>query len=168
MAKLVAAGLFLLALAGSAAAADIRAPVRKAPPAPLPPSWTGFYVGAHVGYGWDDRDVNLAGADPHVLFSFPPLPDLRFPSRGPLGGFQLGFNWQLAPQWLIGLEADFSWASIKGDATAAYSIPPVLLGPIIPAADAASERIRSLGTVRGRLGVLAAPDVLLYVTGGYA
>ena len=43
----------LLGLASVAEAADLA--VRKAPPPPPPPplwSWTGFYIGAHVGAGW--------------------------------------------------------------------------------------------------------------------
>ena len=44
----------LMALVSPALAADIRAPVYKAPPPPVVPvwSWTGCYVGGHVGGLW--------------------------------------------------------------------------------------------------------------------
>ena len=28
-----------------------------------------------------------------------------------IGGFQAGYNWQFAPTWVAGLEADWSWAN---------------------------------------------------------
>ena len=45
-----------------ARAADL--PLKAPPPAPLLPSWTGFYVGGQIGGGWNDRTVNYAGNDP--------------------------------------------------------------------------------------------------------
>jgi len=51
----------LLALQGAASAADL--PAQKGPPAPAPLiySWTGFYLGTHVGYGLNT--VSEQGAD---------------------------------------------------------------------------------------------------------
>ena len=51
---LVAAGL--VALLGPSIAADMRAPVRKAPP-PVAPAWnwTGCYVGGHAGWLWSEK-----------------------------------------------------------------------------------------------------------------
>jgi outer membrane immunogenic protein len=73
-----------------AMAADI--PVRKAAPAPvyIPYNWSGWYWGAHAGYGWGD----------HV--------------DGFLGGFQGGFNLQ-SGNWLWGIEGQWSWTGIGGD-----------------------------------------------------
>ena len=55
--------------------------------------WTGFYVGAHLGYGWTDvdwQDVSnsLSGS-------------------GALAGGQIGYNWQKGAL-VFGLEADAS------------------------------------------------------------
>src|SRR5687767_5959489 len=49
-------GLIALGAAAPANAADIRLPVKGVPPAYVQAyyNWTGFYVGAHVGYGWAD------------------------------------------------------------------------------------------------------------------
>ena len=54
----------VLAVSAPAFAADL--PRRSAPPAPraLPilATWTGFYVGLHAGYNWNDRrNVNFIG-----------------------------------------------------------------------------------------------------------
>ena len=100
---MLAAGL------ATASAADIR-PVRKAPPPPAPIvySWSGIYVGGHIGHGWGRWSSRTrAGSATHVRSSgakFRPDP------RGWVGGAQLGFNWQLAPNWVVGVEADISWA----------------------------------------------------------
>ncbi len=50
------AALAVLALATPAFAADMpsRGPVYKAAPAAALFNWTGFYIGAHGGYGWGD------------------------------------------------------------------------------------------------------------------
>jgi hypothetical protein len=51
-----------------ASAADL--PV-KAPVAPVaaPYNWTGFYIGANIGGGWGNRDVNYSGNDPLSVFT---------------------------------------------------------------------------------------------------
>src|SRR5947209_4522881 len=84
----------LLALAGfsgvvvlgsGAIAADLKTPVFKAPPAGVLPTaydWTGFYVGAHVGYGWGRTNWRDA-AGLNVTDS----------SNGVMGGAQAGFNY---------------------------------------------------------------------------
>ena len=32
---------------------------------------------------------------------------------GAVGGIQAGYNWQFAPVWVVGVEGDFSWASLS-------------------------------------------------------
>jgi len=105
------AGMALVA-AGSANAADLRAPAYKAPPpaiAPVPWSWTGFYIGAHIGGGWGTKDV----LDPFAA-------DEIFGGKavgngsvsGFLGGFQVGYNYQLS--WVVvGIDGDFSFADVR-------------------------------------------------------
>src|ERR1700692_2092719 len=71
--------------------------MKEVAPAPAPAcdyTWTGFYIGLNVGYGWGNADT-----------SFEPLPDaatfiLLEPQRhdaepdGVIGGGQIGFNYQ--------------------------------------------------------------------------
>src|SRR5712671_6969726 len=85
---------------GAAKAADL--PVRaytKAPIAVDPAyNWTGFYVGANLGwsFGRARTDVAIAGAP--FAFSSQRM-------EGILGGLQAGYNWQNG-RALFGLEAD--------------------------------------------------------------
>ncbi len=79
--------------------------VYKAPPylSPAPVfSWTGFYVGAHVGYGWNRLSgTGTFGSD-------------SITAKGLLGGGQLGYNYQIG-QFVIGAEGDFALANVKFD-----------------------------------------------------
>ena len=99
----------------------VKAPVYKAPP-PVA-SWTGFYVGANLGYGWEDPTVNFNGdnivgaflVNPALLFpGATSLGPVSFKSKGVLGGLQAGYNWQVSPIWLVGFETDFNWTGING------------------------------------------------------
>lgn len=98
---------FLLALSSvpSAFAADLARPVYKAPSqfTPVPVfTWTGLYIGGHVGYGWSKMSGNGAfgPADANL--------------KGFLGGGQIGYNYQLG-QFVLGAEAEYSWADVKYD-----------------------------------------------------
>ena len=52
------AAVALLGLSSIGQAADMPAPVYKAPPPVVVPfSWTGFYLGANIGGAWGHRDV---------------------------------------------------------------------------------------------------------------
>ena len=105
-------GMVALASATSASAADFKGP---APAAVAPWSWSGFYLGAHAGYGW--------GRDPFsdAIFGnkIPPLSGIN--SNGFLGGFQAGANVQHGP-WVGGLEIDLSGTNIKGSTSSAGTI----------------------------------------------
>jgi len=143
----------------------VKAPVYKAPVI-VAPSWTGFYIGANVGGGWGSRDVDYTGNDVAsttllVALGSQPAPT-AIKTSGVLGGLQLGYNWQVAPTWLVGLETDFDWSGMKGSGTS--NATP--LG--FPYSATADERIKWFGTVRARLGYLPANNLLAYVTGGFA
>src|SRR5229473_7960318 len=92
-----------LAIAAPAHAADLRMPV-KAPPiaAPVPYfSWTGCYIGAHVGWGWGNKDFNNARSGSGS--AEPSLNGTVKQSGGIFGG-QLGCNYQFANAFVLGIE----------------------------------------------------------------
>jgi outer membrane immunogenic protein len=162
--------------ATSAMAADLpmKQPVYTKAPVYVEPifDWTGFYVGGNIGYSWgrsSDTSTITNGAGT-IVFSGVDRTDLN----GIVGGGQIGYNWQMR-NWLFGFEADIQGTGEKG--THGYLCPQstclpnivgaaVVLGPAVT--EALSQKIDWFGTVRGRVGVLAAPKVLLYVTGGLA
>lgn len=134
--RLLLSGIALaaFAIAAPASAADMRtrAPIYKAAPEPLF-NWTGFYIGGNGGYSWGDA-ANLS------------------PS-GWSGGGQVGYNWQYAPNWVIGLEGDISGADISDKNAAGF--------PLV------SSKINYYGSGRGRLGYTV-DRVMVYGTGGVA
>ncbi|MGC1791156.1 MAG: hypothetical protein WA753_06980, partial [Pseudolabrys sp.] len=85
----------------------------------------------------------------------PPLP--------PVFNAQAGYNWQIN-NWVLGIEADFQGAAIKGSVVAPIFLVAI---PILSAIENAIEKLEWFGTVRGRLGV-AFDRVFVYGTGGFA
>src|SRR5262245_19219334 len=72
-----------------------------------PLGWTGFYVGAHAGYGAGDWNVDLSHSSGAIHWNDPfanPFQSLKS-SDGPLGGLQLGYNKQLG-SIVVGFETD--------------------------------------------------------------
>src|SRR3954467_11473668 len=101
MKKILLATVALVALGATvpALAADMAArPYTKAPVIAAPIyNWTGFYIGGHVG-GAFGNDSTFNGL---VVNS---NNDARF-----LGGIQGGADFQFAPNWVLGVEGQFSW-----------------------------------------------------------
>lgn len=167
------AAVAVIGLTSVASAADlmIKAPVYSEPPIATN-NWTGFYVGANVGGGWGSRSANYSPNDPVTILFFPPPvalapPPTSFSSSGGLGGLQLGYNWQLNRNWLVGLETDFDWSGMKGSGSGSgTAVGP---GPVFfPFTNAVSEKVDWFGTVRARLGYLPTNNLLTYATGGFA
>ena len=73
---------------------------------------------------------------------------------GGFAGGTAGYNWQ-AGNLVFGIEADAAWADVGTSVG------------ILPGLASIDYTIRSMGTVRGRIGY-AFDQVLLYGTGGYA
>lgn len=155
--------LLIAAPLGAASAADMPLKAPPAPPAPVW-SWTGFYVGVNGGYGWNQSTGSTTCIAPgggtigcNLVNS-----GIVRPQGGLFGG-QAGYNWQ-SNSIVYGLETDIQWADIKRsgaktDFCCAAPFPPL-------GVDSASANLQWFGTFRGRIGVLATPNALLYATGG--
>jgi outer membrane immunogenic protein len=174
MNRLLIAGVALTALIGTPAlAADMAAPVYKAPPPPPAPvySWTGFYIGLNAGWkGINGAGMTSAPNDAATVgFNTACITAGACPQNygnangnGFIGGGQIGYDWQIQ-NYVLGLETDFQGTTAKASITDAVTAPGFL-----PFVGTQSTRENYLGTVRARLGVLATPSLLAYVTGGYA
>jgi len=141
--------------AAIAAAAFCSVPAIAAPPAAPMFNWTGFYVGAHAGYGWGDMKTTFQDSSPGSV-----VPPAVFPNgSGALGGLQIGYNVS-SGYFVLGLETDISLSGIKGRDYA--------MGPGVPLLTTSEQKIPWFGTVRGRLGVLPTDRLLIFATGGLA
>ena len=129
-------------------------------------NWTGFYIGGNVGGGWGKSSAALSPNDAssaRVTADWAPQAP-SFNTSGPLVGLQLGYNWQVGRNWLVGAETDFNFSSIMGDGSASSALTTF----DVPTSTTADERVKWFGTVRGRLGYLPQHNLLAYVTGGLA
>jgi outer membrane immunogenic protein len=153
-----------------AAAADLppAGQVYKAPPAVAAYNWTGFYVGGNIGYSWGkiatDSTDGIATSFVGVPFNVGFAHSNASTRDGIAGGGQIGYNWQVSPNWVYGLEADWQAASEK--ARLSYSDPYLFIGS---GALSTNYEAKALwfGTVRGRVGY-AWDRLLIYATGGLA
>jgi outer membrane immunogenic protein len=172
---LVASAALAVLIVTPALAADM--PVKAPPPTPAPaPTWTGFYLGVEAGGAWSDRDVSYLANDPasQQLFN-----GVGFPGNQPLiasygvkragavGGAEIGYNWQSGSNVVMGVEADISAAHVAGTATATSTLDAAT-APAILQSTTSHQDTEWYGTLRGRLGWLATPNLLLFGTGGLA
>jgi outer membrane immunogenic protein len=126
----------------SAAAADLSPVYTKAPPMVAPQfSWTGFYIGANIGYGFGNATASSAGVSGSENLN------------GVLGGGQIGYNWQFG-NWVLGIEGDGQGTDQK----ASFSAGGVTEDDSMP----------WFATVRGRIGYAVAPTWMIYGTAGGA
>ena len=149
MKKLLLATVALVALGATAPAlaADLgaRAPYYSKAPAYAVPiyNWTGFYIGGHLGGAFsssnDFNGLALGNSDNGRFF----------------GGLQAGADYQFAPNWVVGVEGQYSWLASSNN------------GAIFPGGYAYNNDQRGLGSVTGRVGYTWGPG-LAYVKGGYA
>ena len=150
-------------------------------------TWTGFYVGANVGYSWgrSDSTQTLSDATSGTVLN---SATSNFDLNGIIGGGQFGYNWQ-RNNWVFGLEADIQGSGQKGSANAvcpggSLAAPPASLFSVcspghigdtapfnvaaLPVNNSLSQSLDWFGTVRGRMGSTITPTVFGYVTGGLA
>jgi opacity protein-like surface antigen len=185
--KFLVAGSALVALIAAAPSMAADLGVRPVVRAPVyaPNDWSGFYIGAHAGWGWghdpfnntsfgDTAAVTILNSRDTAAVTIPGIN-----SNGFVGGAQFGYNQQWGA-WVGGLEIDVSGADVKGSTagTATGQIPGVTIitagGTTITQLNnitnsvAQSDNFHLLGSARGRIGWLAWPGLLLYGTGGLA
>jgi outer membrane immunogenic protein len=150
MKKFLLGTVALVALGATvpALAADLAArPAYTKAPAYVQPiyNWTGFYIGGHIGGAFDGNNGFIGTTNNNS--------DGRF-----LGGLQVGADYQFAPNWVLGIEGQWSWLGSNNNGVAFSGAGT---GYVF------NSNQRGLGSVTGRVGYTWGP-ALLYVKGGYA
>ncbi|MBL8568451.1 MAG: porin family protein [Phreatobacter sp.] len=153
MKKFLLAGVAAAALASGAQAADLGAPRGPVAAVVVAPafSWTGFYLGAQIGYGWGRATQPWTA----VIVNPTTFPLFQNDARqsGVLGGLHAGFNYQIN-QFVLGLEADIEASGINGNDGGSGG-------------DVNGVRHRWNASLRARAGI-AIDRALIYATGGVA
>jgi outer membrane immunogenic protein len=133
--------------------------VYKAPPPPRPApaaTWTSCYIGGNAGYGRTD----LSASDIGFVTGAPVTPPASFGSQyanSIIGGGQIGCDYQVDSQWVVGIKAQFDYGNFKGQN----------ITPAFPAF-ALDSNSHYVGTATARVGYIVAPNWLLYAQGGGA
>ncbi len=175
MKTVVMAGIAFIASAGAALAADAQPVISPGPfdappafpagqtrweptvnPGPFDPppayparrlyDWTGFYIGINGGGAFGTTDWT----------SVPNVTTDRSSVSGGLIGGTAGYNLQTGNPFVVGVEADYDWADIKGTTPATSCAPGCEL------------KVPWLATARLRFGYAFFDGILPYVTGGVA
>ena len=133
----------------AAADAELRASAESAPPSPpaINSGWGGLYLGGHMGEGFGQLhgdSSDQAGT----------LPGARL--QGLIGGYQIGYNFHLPNNLVLGAEADVSFGSFSG----MTHRPPLTFGHY-------DANFDYFGTARARAG-WAMGRLLPYLTSGLA
>jgi outer membrane immunogenic protein len=149
-------------IAGSARAADL--PLKSETPFAARFTWTGCYLGGHLGGGFAHKDITdpaqlvqdsfLGPGSTTGITTVSPAPN------GVVIGGQIGCDYQFAPSWLVGIEGAASGSTMKASST--VGLP--LGNPDTALVQAKTDFLTS---VTGRLGY-AFDNVLLYAKGGVA
>ncbi|HEX8662785.1 MAG TPA: outer membrane protein [Beijerinckiaceae bacterium] len=153
-----------VAMCGTALAAD--PPLRRAAPvfAPVPVfTWTGFYVGAQVGYAWGEDSTAVFDRFGPVPFGFGGVTGnvLTYDTDGFVGGVHAGFNYQFG-SLVVGVEGDLEATGIEGNRTLTQTFFPGLTINFT-----SKSELDWQGSLRARVG-FAADRALIYATGGLA
>jgi outer membrane immunogenic protein len=112
-----------------------------------PFSWTGFYIGGNLGYGWGSSStIGQAGAPFNGNDGFTVNPS------GWLGGLQAGYNWQI-DNLVFGLEGDLGSIGADDSQSSATAFTKAEYG--------------TYGTLTARLGFVD-ERWLFYLKGGAA
>lgn len=165
---LIAAAAFI-GCVSAASAGDISGPSYKAVMPQSVYSWTGFYVGADGGGGLSQDSMRIGGGNSlgSAVVATGAVPNgLKTDPVGAFGGGFAGYNYQISPQFVLGIETDIQYSDIKGGDSRTLNTAP--LGFPASLTTTGNSRLDWFGSTRGRVGYLITPTIMLYGTGGVA
>jgi len=172
MKKLIIAGIVAAGFGGAPAfAADlpVKAPAYVAPTPMF--SWTGFYFGGEVGARFANNDWTTSNIFPSLGINQAVTSGSMDNAALRLGAY-LGYNWQFAPTWIVGIEGDAGWANNTKTVSPAPGTSGLngngCGGGVCTGLPSATAKELWDGSVRARLGMLFTPNTLVFGTAGAA
>ena len=145
-------------------------------------SSSGFYAGVNTGYALGNSRIATSGAviannvDRFLTGNAASVSAANISGSAPasagspIGGGQVGYNYAVN-RWVLGAETDIQGAGQASQALSSRTATANEAGgaaEVVTTDFANSKSIDWLGTLRGRVGWTATPDLLGYVTGGLA
>lgn len=121
----------------------------KAPPQVID-LWSGPYIGLSLGGRWTSDSWATAGT----------YGSHEYESSSARVGLYGGYNWQVKPDWIVGIEADIAWANNHSS----LDVIPGITGKNRTGTSDLKDNAE--GGIRARIGYLVTPDTLIFATGG--
>lgn len=115
---------------------------------PRTSNWSGCYIGGNLGGGWDSTKV---------VDEVEGYPIASLSAAGLVGGGQIGCDYQISSQWVVGAQGMIDASGLK-----AGVYPDLLDGYKL------NGSMPWFGTVTGRVGYLPSPNWMIYAKGGFA
>src|SRR6202012_4329758 len=138
---------------GAASAAGLPMYAKAAPGVVSVYDWTGFYVGGNVGGEWGRFNDPFAVAAVTAFGITAPAGTIPLSSTDSsfTAGGQIGYRWQSATRWVLGVEGDFNWVDLKKTQT--LTAPQIPAGNItfVPG-DSLSVKTNWQSSIRGSVG----------------
>jgi outer membrane immunogenic protein len=125
---------------------------------PITYNWTGWYVGLNLG--WAGSRLSHSVEVPGFFTSSASGRD-----DSAIFGGQVGYNWQFAPHWVAGVEADINY--IGGKLHSGFGATVTAGGGSEDVVGTQTSKVKWLSTVRGRFGHTV-NRAFIYATGGLA
>ncbi|MFG1418377.1 outer membrane beta-barrel protein [Xanthobacter sp. V0B-10] len=197
MKSVILAAVAIAAVSAPAVAADLGSPYPvKSAPAPAF-SWTGFYIGGNAGVGAgrvQNDELRSVGPNNQTYYNYRTNTFRNYnpgtllgsssnsvTSSGAVVGGQVGYNYQLRNNIVLGFETDLQWSGVKGKTRSdtssnlvsqyQYYYDPVTntnnVASIYGGQGERSAGVDYFGTIRARVGY-AMDRFLPYFTGGAA
>lgn len=160
-------------------------------PSNLTNQWTGYYLGLNAGGYWTNptaevttaavQEQSFLGFEPEITFNYAlgaartASGSLSLRTSGFIGGAQIGYNYQINPLLILGVETDIQGLgnsgknnSINQNQPFSIFLPPEFFN--VQTNIEVFQQTNYIGTLRGRLGLLVprVNSLLLYFTGGLA
>ena len=158
--RLAISALLFIAPLSTAGAADLatKTPYTAAPAAVS--SWTGCYLGVNSGEALGSSDMTL-----EFFGTISPSMNTPLGTASDTGwayGGQIGCQYQINSNWVIGARGMWDGANVHGSTTGN--------GPtgLLPDSYTVSSKINSFATAVGQVGYLLTPTLMIYGLGGVA
>jgi outer membrane immunogenic protein len=160
---MIAAAAALVSAPQLASAADLGGSMKDVPPPVMVTNWTGFYIGAGIGFGAvvDQYKLNIDTnwVPPHFTYNHD---HWTTGGDGVLGTIQLGYDYQFpASRWVVGAFADYDWEHFSAN----RDNEVITLGGGAGAHH--SITLQNQWNIGGRLGILSSPETLFYILLSY-
>ena len=135
-------------------------------------NWTGFYAGVNVGGAVGSSNAQTSTVYSTTGWFAPSSPpaiaitgNQNLSPQGYALGGQFGYNWQIAPKWVLGAETDFGAFETR-DSASGTTVYPCCSPYTFTVAQSVSTTW--MATIRPRVGYAVTRRSLLFLSGGAA